>query len=192
MTKYIFHGGCVQPESISNNAFYAEFVKDVPGGGMVLLVYFASRTDDVSARIAYDIEQCQKFSIGKSIKFEVASLDNFMESAASADAIFFRGGSTEKLLNTLSQFPDLKSVFENKDKTVAGSSAGAYVLSTLYSSHYEDKAEPGLGIVPVRVVTHYQSEKMPPMIGAVEALKKAANNLPLIILKEGDWEAVII
>ncbi len=191
MTKYIFHGGCVQPESINNNSFYSELVKDVPYDGMVILVYFASRTDDISDRIAYDIEQCQKFSMGKSINFEVANLDNFMELAKEADTIFFRGGSTEKLLNTLSQFPDLKSVFENKNKTVAGSSAGAYVLSTFYSSHYEDKVEPGLGIVPVRVVTHYESEKMPPRPGAINELKKNCQNLQLITLREGEWLSVI-
>ena len=53
-------------------------------------------------------------------------------------------------------------------------------------------ASEGLAIVPVRVVTHFQSEKMPPKAGAVEALKNTAQDLRLIILREGEWEVVLL
>ena len=191
MTKYIFHGGGTRKESGNNDSFYAELVKDIPEHGLLLLVYFASRTADNSERIAYDTQKCREFSNGKDFDVEVATIGEFINQITKADAIYFRGGSTEKLLNTLKQFSDLKSCFENKTKTVAGSSAGAYVLSTLYSSHYEDIAAPGLGIVPVRVITHFRSEKMPPKEGAIEALKETRQDLGLITLEEGEWKVVI-
>jgi len=190
MTKYIFHGGGVNPETGANDSFYTELMKDLPDGGTVLLVYFASRTDDNSERIAYDTETCKKFTTVENVSVNVASEENFIEEAKEADVIYLRGGSTEKLLDTLREYPNLKEVFENKNKTVAGSSAGAYALSTLYSCHYIDRAAEGLGIVPVRVVTHYESTKMPPKDGSVEILNETRTELDLIILKEGEWFVV--
>lgn len=183
MTKYIFHGG-----GAGSDDFYAELVKEIPSKGTVLLVYFASRTDDNSDRIAYDTQKCKEFSLGKDIVVQVATLEGFEQQAAVSDAIYFRGGSTEKLINALKQFPSLKAALENKPKTVAGSSAGAYALSTLYSCHYEDRAAEGLGVVSVRVVTHYESKSMPPRERSVEMLRNIRNDLDLIVLREGEWK----
>ena len=191
MTKYIFHGGGTGKKSGNNNSFYMELVKDIPKNGLLVLVYFASRTEDNSDRIAYDTQKCREFAGGKNFDVQVATTDNFIEAITKADAIYFRGGSTEKLLNTLKKFANLKPYFENKSKTVAGSSAGAYALSTLYSSHYEDNASPGLEIVPVKVITHYKSETMPPKEGAIKILKDTRQDLQLITLEEGEWESVV-
>lgn len=132
----------------------------------------------------------RKCADGKKLSFVIATPEDFLSQVAVADTVYLRGGSTQKLLDVLKTYPNLKEHF--KKKTIAGSSAGAYVLSTFYSSHYEDTAAKGLGIVPVRVVTHYESEKMPPKAGAIEALKNIANDLPLIILKEGEWKIVTV
>lgn len=107
-----------------------------------------------------------------------------------ADVVYFSGGSTENLLTALRNYPNLKEKLEGK--TVAGSSAGAYALSTFFSSHYEDKAVEGLGIAPVRVDTHFESETMPPKPGAIESLKNIAQGLKLIVLKEGEWKVVVV
>lgn len=190
MTKYIFHGGGTAGESGSNDSFFHEISRDVKEGGSILLVYFASRSDDSSEKAEQDMHKLKNAAEGKQLRFVVATHEAFLSQIAEADAVYLRGGSTEKLLAALSVYPNLKEHFAGK--TIAGSSAGAYVLSTLYSSHYEDAVAHGLGIVPVKVVTHYQSEKMPPKMGSVEALKKVSADLPLIILKEGEWEVVIM
>lgn len=187
MTTFIFHGGGMNPVTGTNDTFYQELVKNIPERGIVLVVYFASREDDNSNRILYDTEKCQQF--GKAhINVQVATPENFLQEVARADAIYLRGGSTEKLLTALRPYANLNSCFAGK--TVAGSSAGAYALSTYFSSHYEDVAAEGLGIAPARVVTHYQSDSMPPRSAAIEALKQTALELPLIILKEGEWEVL--
>ena len=192
MTKYIFHGGGTRKNTDNNDSFYEVLMKEVPQNGIILLVYFASRTDDNSDKIAYDTQKCIEFSQQKGPVVHVATINNFLKEADEADVIYIRGGSTEKLINVLRQFPDLKLVFENKNKIVAGSSAGAYALSTLYSSHYEDVIGEGLGIVPVRVVTHYQSNTMPPKEGSVTLLRNTSADLELIILKEGEWCTVTL
>lgn len=190
MTKFIFHGGDTSSPSNSNQTFFKELVKDIPEDGTLLLVYFASRSDDYTDRIENDTQKCKEASEGKMIHIEVATKENFLKQVGEANAVYLRGGSTQKLLEALKVYPDIGKHFEGK--TVAGSSAGAYALSTLYSSHYEDFAASGLGIVPVRVVTHFQSEKMPPKAGAIEALKNTAKNLQLLILKEGEWDIITV
>lgn len=187
MNKYIFHGGGSTKGEIGNQTFFRELVKDVPENGTVLLVYFASREDDYTERMMYDTEKCNE-STSKKLNIVVANKANFIQQVLSADAIYLRGGSTEKLINTLKEYPDFTNSLQNKNITVAGSSAGAYALSTLYSSHYEDIAAEGLGIVPVRVVTHYLSEKMPPREEAIKILKKTKQELPLVTLEETEWE----
>lgn len=51
MTKYIFHGGGTTEESKMNDSFFREISKDVKEAGNILLVYFASRSDDNSEKI---------------------------------------------------------------------------------------------------------------------------------------------
>jgi peptidase E len=186
MNRYIFHGGCATQENETNRAFFSEVVKDIPNGGSLLLVYFASRDDNFTEKIESDTERFRGVAVS-SINIAVATKENFINQVKEADAIYLRGGSTEKLINTLREYPDFERALKSTPKTVAGSSAGAYALSTYFSSHYEDIADQGLGIVPVRVVTHYKSEKMPPRAGAVEALKTTAEELPIIITEETQW-----
>jgi peptidase E len=188
MTKFIFHGGGVDPKTNSDDSFYKELVKNVPENGTVLLVYFASRSDENSEKIALDTGKCIEFSEGKSLRIIVATPEDFLDQVAVSDAIYFRGGSTEKLLTILHMYPNLKEKLLGK--TLSGSSAGAYALSTYFSSHYEDSAAVGLGIAPVRVVTHFESSTMPPNNRAVEALKNIANEMELIVLREGEWKVI--
>jgi peptidase E len=186
MNKYIFHGGGATQEKNTNETFFAEVVKNIQDGGTLLLVYFASRDDDYTERTKFDTEKFTKATL-LDINIEVATKENFIAQVKEADAIYLRGGSTDKLINTLREYPDFESVLKSKPKTVAGSSAGAYALSTYFSSHYDDVVANGLGIVPVKVVTHFESKKMPPKPGAVEALRNIAEELPLIIVKESEW-----
>lgn len=188
MVKYVFHGGSVDPTTNTNDVLYKELVEDIPNNGTVLLVYFASRKNNYQDEIEYDSNECRKQSEGRDISIEIATEKDFLRQIESANAVYLRGGSTHKLIETLQQYPFLKPRLRNK--TVAGSSAGAYALSTFYSSHYEDIAAKGLGIAPVRVVTHFKSRKMPPRPKAIEMLKNTAPELPLIILKEGEIEVI--
>lgn len=186
MNKYIFHGGGCTQESESNETFFTEIVKNIPENGNLLLVYFAARNSDYTERIQFDSEKFRAV-VNTEFTIEIATKEKFISQINNADSVYFRGGSTEKLIDTLREYPEFESALTSKTRTVAGSSAGAYALSTYFSSHYEDKISKGLGIVPVRVVTHYKSDKMPPREAAIEALKGTNTELPIIILKEAEW-----
>jgi len=186
MTKYILHGGFTRRDNELNRAFYTEFARDIPDGATVLLVYFASREDDNSAKFKEDTENIQKHAEGKKFTFLMATEKDLLEQITQAAAVLFHGGSTSKLLRILRTYPDLKPLLESK--TVVGSSAGAYALARYGSSHSEEVVREGLGFVPLRVVCHYESPELPPSMASVEALKNTAPELELVYLKDFEWK----
>ncbi len=186
MTKFILHGGFTKEDNESNRSFFAEFLKDVPQNGNVLFVYFASRTEEeIPEKFDAHIKMCGALSQGKDLHFKMASQEHFLEEIKESDAIFFNGGSTRRLMRILQAYPDLKPLVEGK--TVAGSSAGAYILVTFGASHSEEIVRDGLGFVPLRVVCHYGSPKLPPSLPSVENLKKTAEEMELVVLGDFEW-----
>src|SRR3989344_5973126 len=181
-TKFILHGGFSREENESNRTFFEEFLNDIPDGGTILLVYFASRTEqDLKVSFASHKKEFNERFQSKNLNVSVATKENFVEEIKQSDAILFNGGSTNKLLKVLKTYPDLKPLVENK--TVAGSSAGAYILATLGTSHSEEAVREGLGFVPVRVICHFQSPTLPPNSASVEVLKHTRLDLELVYLK---------
>lgn len=187
MTKCILHGGFTREDNELNRGFYDEFMKNVPDGGAVLLVYFAARSDeDMPERIDEHKQMCKEAATGKNINFIVATREHFLDEVKLADAIFFNGGSTSKLMREIEPFRDLKSLMGGK--TIVGSSAGAYMMAKYGASHTEEVVREGLGLVPVRLICHYQSSKLPPSDLSVEQLKKTALELELVYLTDFEWK----
>lgn len=118
----------------------------------------------------------------------MATEENFLKELKNADAIFFNGGNTHKLISTLQNYPNLKQIIEGK--TVAGSSAGAYALATYGSAHSEKTLRKGLGLVPVRIICHYESPKLPPSKESLEFIKNTRPDLELVYLKDYEWKVL--
>lgn len=187
MTKYILHGGFTKAVNDSNKAFFEEFIKDVPSNGKTLLVYFASRTEEeLQASFESHSKILKERFHDKNLNVLVATKENFLKELEQSDAVLFNGGSTNKLLKVLKTYPDLKAFVENK--TVAGSSAGAYVLATLGASHSEEIVRDGLGFIPVRVICHFESSELPPSLASVEVLKNTRQDLELVCLRDYEWK----
>lgn len=189
MTKYILHGGYTSADNELNRTFYEEIIRDVPDGGAVLLCYFASKDVDNSGKFKEDSERLKEHSHDKNLTFLLASEEDFMEQLKKSDALYIRGGSTPKLLGVLRKYDKFK---ENLDgKTVAGSSAGAYAIGR-YSAFHEDESggqiREGLGLLPLRVVCHYESADLPPNPQALAALENMAQELELAFLKDFEWK----
>ncbi len=186
MTKFILHGGFTRKENESNRSFFEEFARDIPNGGDALMVYFASREEDTTATFQDQSRRILEQAHGKEFTFVHATKEHFLEQVKQADAIYFHGGSTNKLIAVLRTYPDLTPLIEGK--TIAGSSAGAYALARYGASHSEDVMREGLGLIPLRVVCHYESKELPPAPGAVEVLRKTAQDLELVLLKDCEWK----
>lgn len=155
-TKFILHGGFAGHVNEQNDSFFREILKDTPDKLKVLLVYFAKEIDRVPVSEKEDIVQFERNKENKDIFFQVADEKSFAEQVKSADIIYFHGGNTLKLLETLKKFPGLKELLAGK--VVAGESAGAYVLSSVFYSKTENGLYQGLGFVPVKIICHYIGE----------------------------------
>ncbi len=192
MTKYILHGGFTRTDNELNRSFYEEIVRDIPDGGTVLLCYFASKGNDILRKFTEDSQSLKKQSYSKNLNFVLANEKDFIEQVKQADALYIRGGSTPRLLEILRRYPDLKQNL--KGKTIAGSSAGAYVIGRRSPFHDDEsggEVREGLSLLPFRVVCHYESPDQPPTPRALESLQKMNQDLELILLKDFEWKIFI-
>ena len=189
MVKYILHGGFTSADNELNRTFYEEIVREVPNTGTILLCYFASKDADNSGRFHEDSQRIKEQSQGKNLKFILANEEDFIDQLKHSDALHMRGGSTPKLLGVLHKYDNLKDKLNGK--TVAGSSAGAYVIGK-YSAFHDDesggKVRDGLGLLPLRVVCHYESKDLPPNQEALVLLKDMAPEFELIFLRDFEWK----
>lgn len=188
MTKFILHGGFTRHDNELNRSFYREFVKDISESGNILLVYFAGNDEDIGGKTEVDQKMILEAAPAKRLHIEIANAEDFIEQVKRADAIYFRGGSTEKLMSALQRYPDFKHLLKNK--TVAGSSAGAYMLSTYNYSNKRKRMREGLGLVPARVNCHFESKTDEGGGDPIGAFKGFHEELPLIILRDYEWKVI--
>ena len=154
-TKFVLHGGFTPGEAQVNDSFFKEILSDAPSESVILLVYFAKEADRVVKYRDEDIEQFNKNKGSKTLQFETASEDGFVDQVKKADVVYLHGGHTGKILETLKKYSGLKELFEGK--IVAGDSAGANVLAAAFYSGTLGVAE-GLGVIPLKVICHYREE----------------------------------
>lgn len=186
MTKFILHGGFTRRENELNRTFFEEVVRDIPEGATLLMVFFAARYDDPTETFNELKQKLEAAAGSKKLNITLATKENFIQELTDAKAVYFHGGSTNKLLDVLRSYGSIKPLIEGK--TVAGSSAGAYAIAAYGASHSEDAMLEGLGLAPLRVVCHYESAELPPAAGAVEVLKNTATDLELVLLHDFEWK----
>src|SRR3989344_1034283 len=126
MTKYILHGGFTKIDNDSNRTFFRELVLDVPDGGSILMVHFASRNENPMQDFEILKSKIRAEAGNKSLNFVYATKEDFVTQIKAADAVYIGGGSTNKLLEVLRSCEDLQPLLEGK--TVAGSAPGAVQL----------------------------------------------------------------
>ncbi len=182
-TKYILHGGNTSKSHSLNDQFFKSIVANLPAGGKVLLVCFARPESEYQMLYARDKQSFERVAGKKKVEVILATRENFAQEIKKSDAIYLLGGDTLQLLETLKQYPEFGEVTQNK--VVAGSSAGAYILSTNYYSNSLSGVFPGLGILPINVVCHFDGNQR-----AIDELKRKSPRLRMVVLK--DCESIII
>lgn len=189
-TKFILHGGFTGTENELNRGFYEELSKDVSNGGTILLIYFSRKDAEVHICFEQDKKKILEQAGDKKLNMELANQKDFLNQVRSADAVYMRGGDTDKLLARLKNFPDFDKAI--KGKVVSGSSAGAQVLAKYYYSSSKGGVHEGLGILPVKVVCHYQSKEFEDRGDPIEQLKEYPEDLELVVLKDCEWKTFVI
>lgn len=182
MTKFILHGGNTRVPHPSNREFFIEMTKGLLDGSKILLVLFsrdASEYDSLLEKFKKNILS----NIEIDFVFDIANEENFIDQIKDSKLIYMKGGDTIKLLDALKQYPDFRDAI--KGKIVAGSSAGAYVLSKYFYSRSEKEVVEGLGILPIRTLAHYDGDQ-----DIVDKLNEYSSEYELVLLK--DYESRII
>jgi peptidase E len=178
MTTYVLHGGFPQGEAQRDNAFFQEVLREAPSQSHVLLVYFAKEDDRIAKNLEEDTAEFQRNKpTGVELSFETAEEATFIEQVQRADVVYLHGGHTGKLLETITQFSNLKELFE--DKIIAGDSAGVNVLCSYFYS-LKIGAGQGLSIIPIKVLCHYQQKNG-------HQLDEYDPTLPTLILRENEY-----
>jgi len=154
-TKYILHGGFEKgKQDEDNRLFYSEILREAPQSIKILLVPFAKDEDRVAPSNERVMREFNSVRDGKEIMFETAERESFLKQLSLCGVIYFHGGTTLKLLNTLKEFPDFKNLMEGK--IIVGESAGSNVLCSYFYSKSADVVGQGLGFLPIKIIPHYK------------------------------------
>ena len=188
MTRYILHGGNTQVKSKKNKRFFQTIIHGQKNP-TILCIYFARDLDCWEEKFAGDQEMFAWANPHQDINYIIASDDSkvFLEQIKKADILYIRGGYTGKLMKKLKAIrePFIENI---KGKTIVGSSAGAYALSTYCITTIDKKLDiyPGLGIIPIKTIAHY-SFKIKKRRKRKKLLKAYSKDLPLYTMKNESY-----
>lgn len=152
-TKYILHGGSAQHTNEDNDLFFKEILKSTFDKVKILIVHFAGTEERKELNWQKDTAQFIKNKGNKEIEFELAEETKFLEQIKISDVIYFGGGTTVNLMNSLTKFKNLRA--ELGDKIVAGESAGANSFCSYCFSKSGGGVIKCLGFVPVFMFPHF-------------------------------------
>lgn len=163
-TKIILHGGFnkINGPIHINDEFFGEMLKDTLSTVKILLVYFAELPEKIPERIEQDKEQLNNNRGLKQLNFRIAEEETFKDDISWADVIYLHGGKTVRLMEYLNKYQNLKELFFGK--IIAGDSAGANALATVFFSRNSGKIGRGIGLLPIKIVPHYEYGKPDPFI----------------------------
>lgn len=155
-TKYILHGGNIRGATDAGKYFFEEIVKDLGDKPRLLLCFFAQSEELWEEKYQEWTSRILKTLDSINPSFEMASEDKYEQQAASADALFVYGGDCDLLLG---KAKNTKGFIESlsKIKVVAGSSAGAILLSKFHWCCDDRESGEGIGMVPINCMVHYRS-----------------------------------
>ncbi len=184
MTKYILVGGYVWKAEDGGKAFVQELVKGFDKPVKILDCLFASAPHEVENKFKEDRELFSKFD--PDVKLELAIPEKFLEQLKSANVLFLKGGDTEQLMQALKKCGDWLAYLDGK--TVAGTSAGAMALVKYSHALEKDKLIEGFGIVPLKIIAHWESQIYDVSWGKVlMELASHGEDLPIHTLREGEF-----
>ncbi len=190
MTKFILVGGYPTKPEDGGQAFVTELVEGFDQPVRILICLFAR-----PEATWQEIFEKDKFFFASMLRqkviLELADPEHFLEQVQRNDVIYFRGGRTKKLLEAVRKHEGWER--ELAGKTVAGTSAGVNFLAQYYYSLDDLEVCPGLGILPITALVHYQSDYNAPNIDwdmAQQELEATAPDVPVLMLREGEFKVL--
>jgi peptidase E len=191
MNKFVLAGGYVTKSPDQGLSFAQELVKGFDGTVRILDCLFARNKDVWQEVFEYDKEFFSTQLPSREVQLVLADETHFVEQLSNTDVMYFRGGITQKLVDSLKRSGDWTSVLQNK--TVAGTSAGVDFLTCYYYDLDNPGIREGLGILPIKVLVHYKSDYNSPNIQwdtAYQELDEWGSPLQILAIHEGNFEVM--
>jgi hypothetical protein len=196
MTKYVLNSGGVRKHPDLARKFFGEMVEGLGTSPKILICCFAQPRDKWEEKIANGIRAEYIFPEGITPCFELAFPDTFEAQIRDCDAIYIHGGIDHLLLYWLRQY-NLPALWEGK--VVATNSASSNALAKHFWTCDWRKNFDGLGILPLKFLSHYDSsygsdDPRGPIdwATALQALKNYGDTtLPVHALKEGEYVVIM-
>jgi hypothetical protein len=196
MTRYILHGGDIRNSADEGRAFFSRLLDGLGSQPRLLVCFFAQPEEiwnDKFMEWRVRIAACVPKS---SITFGLANPENFIEQSKEYDALFVYGGNGPLLIESIKHLGKYREVVD-RFRSVAGSSAGAIMLSKYAYDCDDRQIVEGLAFVPAKTLVHFESEtygKVDPR-GPIN-WQKAWDDLaafgdpamPILELHEGEFE----
>lgn len=184
-TKFILHGGFTSVRNKWNDSFYEELTKGIREGATALLVYFSRDEEEWNDLFEQDRERILRHTNLQNLNIVLAQKENFIKQARNADVLYFRGGGSAQLIDTIKGCPAFSEVI--RGKVIAGSSAGVYLFSKYYFSNSQEDIFEGLGILPIKALCHYQSKIFTTDKDPIALLSEYPNEYELVVIKDHEW-----
>jgi peptidase E len=189
--KYILHGGLYHDRPNNNiRAFGEDIIKNArKDSAKILLCTFARPKEQWHTFFEKDRDS---FLVHfPDLQFTLANPEIFVEQARDSDVIYLRGGDTQMILDTMQNIDGWKEILQGK--IVVGESAGAQFFSKYYFGLKSLQIEEGFGLLPIKVIVHWDSDYNAPHIDWMKAESELNNyeeDLPVYKLKEGEFMVI--
>lgn len=172
-------------------AFCNELVKGFEEPIKILECTFAEPPEKWKEKFIRDQAFFEKNLLDIKLDIQLADPASFIQQVEWAHVIYLRGGENARLIDSLKQSKEWATHLSGK--TVVGTSAGASVLAKYYYSVDHLTLGEGLGLVPIKVLVHYQSSYNAPRIHWEQAraeLQAYKENIPILTLREGEFKVI--
>lgn len=154
MTKYVVNSGGIRNSEDKGKSFFEEIVSGLGANPKILFSFFAEKREDWESKFN-DYSKGFNELVDSRPEITLAMPDTFERQAEKSDAIYFHGGDDHLVQYWLQKF-DLPDVF--KGKVVATNSASSNALSRQFWTCDWRQCMDGLGILPIKFISHYMSD----------------------------------
>jgi Peptidase family S51 len=187
-TKFILIGGLPSRALDEGKALLEEMTQGISEPVKILDVMFARPHERWVESFASDQDWVARVLTGKPVQWQLAEPETFAEQVIWADVIYLKGGDEKPLLQALKR--DSAWMRHLFGKVVAGSSAGAYALAKYYHALNTYRLGEGLGLVPVKTLSHWQSKLYSVDWDKVrrELEEYGDPKMPTLIQREGEFQ----
>ena len=188
MTKYILVGGYVKKAPDGGRAFFEELVSGFDSNKIIKILYCVF-ADPLKAEVKFNEDKEKMSEFISNFTLELAEESKFLEQVKESDVVFLKGGETDLLLGALNKHADWVKYLDKK--TVAGTSAGAMAIAKYSHALEQDNIMEGLGLLPVKVIAHWQSDIYDiDWSQALYEVKNYKEDLPVYTLAEGEFVVI--